>query len=176
MKPGQSGPDVELTEGLLEFLTTLEQAGVRMAVATSASRKRARYVLEHFDLENRFSAIVSGEDVAHGKPDPEVYYSACRRIDADTSTALVIEDAVSGVMGAKAAGIRCLGIADAKRTQLLYRAGADYVVPDFRRYTRVARGEVGTSARKGDCGGEFETRCKAVWDVLRCAHCRQHQH
>lgn len=128
----QGSAELSLTDGLLEFLAALEHAGVRIAVATSAGRERARYTLEHFNLQNRFSVVVCGDDVACGKPDPEVYLRACQGIDADTGTALVIEDAVSGVIAARAAGMRCLGIADAERAPLLYRAGADHVVPDFK--------------------------------------------
>ena len=113
--------------------SVLGESGVRLAVASSASRQRVESTLEQFDLTRCFAAVVTGDDVANGKPDPAIFQTACQQLDGDPGgNSLVIEDAVSGVKGARAAGMKCLGIADSERARLLYEAGAHFVVPDFK--------------------------------------------
>jgi beta-phosphoglucomutase len=122
-----------LLPGLLDFITELRSAGMKLAVATSASRTRTDSILNRFALGRHFHAVVTVDDVKKGKPDPEVFQSACREVHGLPSTTLVIDDAVSGVRGAKLAGMKCLGIGGPSRSQLLYAAGADWVRPDFTR-------------------------------------------
>jgi HAD superfamily hydrolase (TIGR01509 family) len=123
--------ELQLVDGVREFIAALANAGVLLAVGSSASRPRAERILEQFGLTRCFSAIVTGNDVTTGKPDPAVFTMACQRLRGDPATSLVVEDAVSGVKGARAAGMKCMGIADGERAQLLYEAGAHYVVPNF---------------------------------------------
>ena len=123
--------EIQLVKGVREFVAALREAGVRLGVASSASRDRAEQILEQFELRRYFGAVVTGDDVAKGKPDPAVYLAACERLQADPGSSLVVEDAVSGVQGALAAGMRCMGIADSPRAQLLYEAGAGFVVSNF---------------------------------------------
>ena len=66
-----------------------------------------------------------------GKPDPDIFRKAADRLGSPYSDLLVCEDAISGVQAAKAAGIRCLGIADHARADELLEAGADRVVANF---------------------------------------------
>lgn len=118
--------------GAGEFLTLLKRAGMRMAVATSASSARARDVLARFGLLPSFTAVVSGDDVAKGKPDPAIFIQAAELLHLSPGHLLVVEDAVSGVQAAKSAGMKCLGIAADGRIQKLKEAGADCVISDFR--------------------------------------------
>ena len=118
--------------GVVEFLSHLSEAGIAIAVATSASRRRALGTLEELGLTHCFHTIVTGDDVPAGKPDPAIYQLAAERMGESPLTLLAVEDAVSGVKSARAAGMRCLGVADARRAPLLQAAGADSVIPDFR--------------------------------------------
>jgi HAD superfamily hydrolase (TIGR01509 family) len=122
---------VTLKEGLLDFLDDLERHSIAKAVATSATSFRAMEMLKRFEIKGRFSAAVTGNDVEKGKPDPAIFRLAGTRLNLPSSALLVVEDAVSGVKAAKAAGMQCLGMADESRAQLLLDAGADAVVPDF---------------------------------------------
>jgi HAD superfamily hydrolase (TIGR01509 family) len=131
MKFAQCAGNMQLIEGVREFILRLEKSGVRLAVASSASRERVEASLARFDLKHNFAAVATGDDVSRGKPDPEIFQIACRRLGGDPTATLVIEDAVSGVRGARAAGMQCLGIADRNRAHLLYEAGAHSVVPNF---------------------------------------------
>jgi len=102
-----------------------------LALASSASRRRATYMLEQLNLKERFQVIVTGDDVKKGKPDPSIFQLAADGLEVDPAHILVCEDGVSGVEGAKAAGMKCLAIAPNGRGPLMAEAGADRVVVDF---------------------------------------------
>jgi beta-phosphoglucomutase len=123
--------DLKLVPGFSEFLAHIDAAGLPSAVATSGSRRRVEQALEAFNLRSRFRAVVTGNDVVRGKPDPALFLLAAQAIQADPERILVCEDATAGVVAAKAAGMKCLAIAAEGRSSLLKDAGADLVVPDF---------------------------------------------
>lgn len=127
--------ELQLVDGVDEFIGLLLASGVRLGVATSASGTRTDCILRRFDLKHSFQAIVTGNDVAQGKPNPAVFQQACHRLNVHPGNALVIEDAVSGIRGARAAGTMCMGIASQGRERALYDAGAAYVVPNFKGLT-----------------------------------------
>jgi len=117
--------------GVVAFLNSLRPAGLRVALATSAGRTRTVGTLADLSLTDCFDAIVTGDEVPAGKPDPLIYRLAAERIREEPEQLLAIEDAVSGVKAAKSAGLRCMGIATAQRAQQLLEAGAELVVPHF---------------------------------------------
>ncbi len=123
--------EVKTIPGVLEFLELSQDAGLQVALASSASRARVEYMLKDRGLDRRFRVVVSGDDVSAGKPDPEVFRLAADGLGLPTDELLVCEDAVCGVEAAKAAGMKCLAIAANGRGALLKEAGADAVVPDF---------------------------------------------
>lgn len=118
--------------GVVEFLDYLRNSGVRMALATSASRRRACGTLEELRLAHYFQTIVTGDEVTAGKPDPAIYRLAVARMQESPDSLLAVEDAVSGVKAAKGAGLRCIGVAHNGRGELLRAAGASPVIEDFR--------------------------------------------
>lgn len=126
---------VQPIPGVVEFLGELSEAGIRSGLATSASRKRALGTLAELGLAHYFHTIVTGDDVAAGKPDPALYRLAAERMQESPELLLAVEDAASGVKSARAAGMRCLGIASAARAHLLEAAGADLIMPDFRSFS-----------------------------------------
>jgi beta-phosphoglucomutase-like phosphatase (HAD superfamily) len=87
--------------------------------------------LVKFSLISRFRAVVTGDDVAQGKPDPSLFLMAARGLQIAPERLLVCEDAVAGVVAAKTAGMKCLAIAANGRVPLLKDAGADLVVENF---------------------------------------------
>ena len=123
--------ELKLVQGFAEFLLQLDAVALPSAVATSGSRRRVEQALETFNLRNRFRAVVTGDDVGRGKPDPALFLLAAQALQVDPSRILVCEDAVAGVIAAKSAGMKCVGIAANGREFLLKQAGADLVVKDF---------------------------------------------
>ena len=128
----QLGEGLRPLPGIIEFLNSLSQAGIRIALATSAGRRRTRGTLEELGLAHYFEAIVTGDEVGKGKPDPAIYRLAAQTMEETPESLLVVEDAVSGVKSARAAGMRCLGVASPQRAKALRDAGADPIISDFR--------------------------------------------
>lgn len=75
------------------------------AIASSAHRDVIAAALRGLDLEGAFDAVVSSDDVAHGKPEPDVYLEAARRLAIGPAACLVVEDSLNGVLAARAAGM-----------------------------------------------------------------------
>ena len=130
----ESETELRTIPGVVEFLDVLGAADIRMAVATSASSPRTHDILARLGMTKRFAAIVTGNDVANGKPDPEIFVRAADYLNLAPRNLLVVEDAVSGVRAAKSAGMKCLGIASDGRREMLKEAGADTVIPDYRKF------------------------------------------
>jgi len=126
-----SARELKLVPGFTGFLLQLDSAALPSAVATSGSRSRVEQTLENLNLGKRFRAVVTGNDVERGKPDPDLFLLAAQALQIDPSRILVCEDAVAGVLAAKTAGMKCVGITANGRESLLTQAGADLVVEDF---------------------------------------------
>jgi HAD superfamily hydrolase (TIGR01509 family) len=124
--------------GVFEFIECLHGAGIPMALATSASTSRARSTLKRLGLMGHFAAMVTGDEVRAGKPDPGIYVLACQRVNCPPNAAVAFEDAASGVRAAKDAGLRCVGIASNGSKHKLSAAGADCVLSDFLNLTLEA--------------------------------------
>jgi beta-phosphoglucomutase len=127
----QVSGEMEPVVGTVEFIKGLKQAHLPMGVATSASRQRAEWTLEKLEIADCFHILVTGDEVAKGKPDPAIYRLAAGRLSIRPEFLLAIEDSVSGVQSAKSAGLRCLGIASEERALLLMNAGADQVLANL---------------------------------------------
>jgi beta-phosphoglucomutase len=123
--------DVKLIPGVRKFLESLETAGLKSAIATSASAARTLGTLRRLGLDEKFSTIVTGDDVDVGKPDPAVYTLVSQRMNLSPEKLLVFEDAPCGIQAAKSAGMRCIGVSTNGRSEILLQCGAEVIVPDF---------------------------------------------
>lgn len=80
-----------------------------LALASSNNRKIVDSIMDRFDLSKYIKVSISGEDVLKGKPNPEIFLKAAKKLDVKPSNCVVIEDAFAGVQAAKAAGMKCIG-------------------------------------------------------------------
>lgn len=97
--------------GVHQFIKKCKDTGRKIAVASSADRRKVMGNLKEIGLEpDIFDAVVVGEDVSHKKPAPDIFLLAADRLNLKPKECLVVEDAVSGVAAAKAAGSRCLAL------------------------------------------------------------------
>jgi len=90
--------------GLAELLAKLEAEEIPKAIATSSRRNFVSNVLSRFQLEPRFQFVLTAEDVVDGKPNPEIYLTAARRLGLGPSEVAVLEDSENGCKAAVAAG------------------------------------------------------------------------
>ncbi|MDP2727867.1 MAG: HAD family phosphatase [Dehalococcoidia bacterium] len=96
--------------GVRTMLESLNQAGFHQALASSAPLRNINLVLESLGIRQNFEAIVSGDDVQQGKPNPAIFLEASRRLGVPPTCCVVVEDALAGVKAAKAAGMRCVAV------------------------------------------------------------------
>ncbi len=99
-----------------------------LALASSASEATIDVFLTQNGLRAKFVSVLHGGDVHSAKPAPDIYRLACQRLRLSPSECLVIEDAVSGVQAAKAAGTAVWGITTTSTADQLTRAGADRII------------------------------------------------
>jgi HAD superfamily hydrolase (TIGR01509 family) len=94
-------------------MAVLEKArdlGIPMAIASSATMPTIELVVDILKIRRYFKSLTSGDEVAHGKPEPDVFLLASQRLQVKAEDCLVIEDTVNGIKAAKAAGMTCLAI------------------------------------------------------------------
>ena len=97
--------------GVLEWLSQLRDASVPCAIGSSTHRLNIETTLDKLGLVEYFCAIVSAEDVSHGKPHPEVFLLAAQKLGVESSQCVVFEDAHVGIEAARAAGMKVVGVA-----------------------------------------------------------------
>jgi beta-phosphoglucomutase len=116
--------------GVFRFVEKCREKGLKLAVASSADMRKVKGNLEEIGLGfDRFDAVISGEDVERKKPAPDIFLLAAKRIGVEPVKCIIVEDAVSGVKAAKAAGAKCLGITSYFTAEQL--AGADWFAPSL---------------------------------------------
>jgi HAD superfamily hydrolase (TIGR01509 family) len=91
-------------------LTYLRDGAWLQCVASSAPRENIETVLSQVNIIHFFEAIVSAEEIEHGKPDPEVFLLAAERVDVDPQHCIVIEDSPAGIEAASKAAMRSIGV------------------------------------------------------------------
>ena len=101
---------VPLLPGVFVLLEDLHRKHIKQALASSAPRENIDLILGMHGLDRFFQATVSAADVTAGKPDPQVFLIAARRLEAEPVRCVVIEDAVAGVAAGKAAGMKVVAV------------------------------------------------------------------
>jgi len=118
--------------GAMEFVRAAARDGILLAVATSADPFKLGINLDGIGLESSiFQALITGDDIQHKKPAPDIFLKAAACLGVDPGECRVFEDAVTGVQAAKAAGMHCIGITSFFDAATLRSAGADETWPDF---------------------------------------------
>lgn len=102
----------KMKPGVRKILSLCRENGIRTAVASSSVRSLVEHNLRAVGIEGLFDAIVTGADVAHGKPAPDIFILAASKIDVPPQNCLVFEDAFSGIHAANAAGCNPVLIPD----------------------------------------------------------------
>lgn len=125
------GPHLRPIRGARELLARLRGAGVPVALASAAPSENRAFILDGLKLRSLFDQIVGQEDAARGKPAPDLFLTAASRLGVDPSTCLVFEDAVNGVLGARAAGMQAVGLTTVCGLEILREAGARWTMPDL---------------------------------------------
>lgn len=121
---------LEIMPGFLKFIQEVREDGLFTALVTSTPRLNMDPLLKKFVICDLFDVIVTGDEIKHGKPNPEPYLLAVQRLNLNSRDCVVIEDAISGVKSAKAAGCYVIAIPTVHASGLDY-SEADKVVQSF---------------------------------------------
>ena len=125
-------PHLRLIDGLPQFLEKAGRQGIKMAIGSAAIPFNIDFVLGNLHLRHYFDAIVSADEVAISKPDPETFLLAAKLLGVTPTRTVVIEDALSGVeAGSKGNFGLVIGIARKGNAEELMHHGANLVVCDL---------------------------------------------
>ena len=109
--------------GVMELMTAaMNDPAFRVAIATSSVRKKSEAVLRSTHIPYTEVEYVTGSDVTHKKPNPELFLTAAARIGIDPKDCVVIEDAPDGIAAAKAAGCTCIAVTNSASAEKLSQA------------------------------------------------------
>lgn len=106
--------NVPLKPGLIELLQFLKENNFKTIVATSSGRERVDKILAAGDIEKYFDDTICGDEVTLGKPNPEIFLTACKKLGVDPKEAIVLEDSESGIKAGYDGGIDVICIPDMK--------------------------------------------------------------
>lgn len=101
---------IKLIDNFWDFFIKVYNKGYPLALASSNNRESINLVVKRFDLDKYLKVIMSGEDVKEGKPNPEIFLKTAEKLEVIPSNCIVIEDAANGVLAAKSAGMKCIGL------------------------------------------------------------------
>ncbi len=119
--------DIILFDGVPDIIRTIHQRGYKIAIASGALPIKVSTNIQAAGLPMEcFSAVVTAADVSKQKPDPEIFLTAAGKMGVDPSQCIVCEDAVSGVKGAIAGGMKVLGITTTFPAERLTDLGAHW--------------------------------------------------
>jgi HAD superfamily hydrolase (TIGR01509 family) len=131
---------IGLFPNVKEVLEELRQMKLHLAVGTSSVSTSARPFLERHQLTKLFDVIVTGEEVEHGKPAPDIYLWAARHLGIPADECFVVEDALPGVTAAKAARMRVAAIPDRRFVDPReYEKQADYLLGSLKELPALIR-------------------------------------
>ncbi len=115
--------------GLENFLTALKDAGIKMAIASSATVEDIDFILNKIPIRDDFEAIIDGSRVSKGKPNPQIFLKAAEELKARPEDCVVFEDSLAGIKAANAAGMKVVGITTGHTADQLQPSGL--VINDY---------------------------------------------
>lgn len=122
-------------EGVIDLLKSLRADGIPAAIVTSSNNAKMDRLFEmHNGFREYFDVVITDSDVSHGKPDPECYLLAAKRLNVPAEQCYVFEDSINGARAGRAAGAVVIGLSTTVRAEALEPI-SDIVVPDLVGFT-----------------------------------------
>ena len=116
-------------EKIPETLNTLKRSGNKLALCTSADLRKVKSLLPVIGLPfTIFDIILSGNDIKNKKPDPEIFNTACMKLNLKNENCVVIEDAINGIKAAKAAKCKVIAVTTSFKEEVLKNYNPDAIV------------------------------------------------
>ncbi|MBW1839897.1 MAG: HAD-IA family hydrolase, partial [Deltaproteobacteria bacterium] len=117
--------------GSIDFLKEVKKMGFKMGLATSSLESTAIPSLERIGIKSLFDAFVFGDHVEKGKPSPDIYLLAAKRLGIEPESCLVFEDALNGIKSAKSAGMRVIALNTNDNEEKLVTENPEKIINNF---------------------------------------------
>ncbi|MFH1255755.1 MAG: HAD family phosphatase [Candidatus Diapherotrites archaeon] len=118
--------------GAIELVESLKSSGFLIAVGSSSRTFFVEKALAAIGLKEKIPVIASSSEVKQGKPAPDIFLLAAKKLSLEPKECVVIEDAIQGVNAAKAAGMKCIAVTNSFPAEKLKAAGAELVVKSLK--------------------------------------------
>ncbi len=128
---------MEIFPGVMDFLDVVRKKFEKVALTTSSVKEFQEMIFKKYNLNKFFDVIVTGNEIAKGKPDPESYLLTLKKLSLPGADCIIIEDSDNGIKSAKVAGCRAIGITHSFKKEKLIAAGADIVVDNFQELQKL---------------------------------------
>jgi beta-phosphoglucomutase len=115
-------PHLAPVNGLETFLADLKSAGIKMAIASSATVPDIDFILGGIPIRQYFDVIIDGSQVSKGKPNPDIFLKAAAMLNTPPEDCVVFEDSLAGITAANAAGTKVAGITTGRKADALQPA------------------------------------------------------
>jgi beta-phosphoglucomutase len=115
----------EVLEGVPEFLDELKAINIKIALGSAS--KNSKLILERINMLHYFDAIIDGNNISKGKPDPQVFQMGADATNCKPEECVVFEDALAGVQAGKAGGMKVIGVGSGEILK-----EADFVISSFK--------------------------------------------
>lgn len=122
-------PYVAPVNGLENFLTVLKKAGIKMAMATSATVEDIDFILNKVPIRDDFNAIINSTMVSQPKPHPQIFLKAAEKLNIPPAKCVVFEDSLAGIKAANSAGMKVVAITTGHKAAELHPV--DLVINDY---------------------------------------------
>ncbi len=122
---------IPLKPGALNLLEHLKEQSIKIGLATSSSRDRVDAIIAKADIASYFDATVCGDEITRSKPDPEIFLTACQKLEVTPCEALVLEDSENGIRGAFDGKITCIHVPDLIPSSKAIQERAAYIAKDL---------------------------------------------
>lgn len=121
--------------GLFHAIKVINQLKLRKAIASSARMKFIDFALKELNLINEFDVIAHGNEVANGKPAPDIFILALKKLDIPENRSIVLEDTIIGVESAKSAKIKCIAVPNQYNRDMDF-SSADVVIKSLNKINK----------------------------------------
>ena len=124
-------PHIKPIAGVVELMKAAKAAGVKCAIGSSGCRENVEMIIEGLGIADLIDASISGSDVTHGKPHPEIFIKAYEALGLKAEECVVVEDAVNGIVAGVAAGCKCIAVTTTASAEVLLEVGASLCMEDY---------------------------------------------
>jgi len=117
--------------GLTGLLENLESRGIKIAMATNGDMQNIDFVLDNLNIRRFFHSITGAEEISKGKPDPEIFHLTLKKLNLDSRECIAVEDSADGVISARRAGLKVIGVTTMQKAEELKETGCFRVISNY---------------------------------------------